>query len=428
MSFDVEKGVISKLLQERDISAIRDYQLKASHFEGENKNAFLFIEETIKATGEIPTPRAFSRQFPNYKLETCVVDGKEVVGTEENMKFWNIELRRKVTHNILVRTVGEVTKDLTDLQSEKALELLKSKITYIESEVTENEDRDITKGTDLRKQKYLERKMNKGMLGLSTGIKHLDYLTKGLEDATLTTCIAKTGVGKTWLQVLIGAYSMINNCRVLQLVTEMSDDLMLDRYEAVLYAKCYGAFNYGQFKSGTLSPSVEENYFKFLEEDLPTFEPLIIATATGVISVGALIEKYDPDLILIDSAYLMEDDQGAKDDWLRVAHITRDLKKLAKRLKKPIVINTQADKNTSRKAGPELDSIMYTQAIGQDSDIVLAMYRDEVMLNDHEMGLKILKQREGTLGKVMLNWDFNTMNFSEIYMESADSRDRKSVV
>ena len=89
MSFDVEKGVISKLLQERDISAIRDYQLKASHFEGENKNAFLFIEETIKATGEIPTPRAFSRQFPNYKLETCVVDGKEVVGTEENMKFWN---------------------------------------------------------------------------------------------------------------------------------------------------------------------------------------------------------------------------------------------------------------------------------------------------------------------------------------------------
>ena len=134
--------------------------------------------------------------------------------------------------------------------------------------------------------------------------------------------------------------------------------------------------------------------------------------------VSAEIDKYDPDIILIDSAYLMEDDQGAKDDWLRVAHITRDLKKLAKRCKKPIVINTQADKNTSKKTGPELGSIMYTQAIGQDSDNVIALFRDEIMLNDREMGLKVLKQREGTLGKLTINWDFDTMNFSDIFMES----------
>ena len=182
--------------------------------------------------------------------------------------------------------------------------------------------------------------------------------------------------------------------------------------------------NYNAFKSGALSLEDEKKYFEFLEEDLPNFEPLIIATATGVMGVSAAIDKYNPDIVLIDSAYLMEDDQGAKDDWLRVAHITRDLKKLAKRSKKPIFINTQADKNTSKKTGPELGSIMYTQAIGQDSDNVLALFRDEVMINDREMGLKVLKQREGTLGKMTLNWDFDCMNFSEIYMEqSEDSPD-----
>ena len=115
----------------------------------------------------------------------------------------------------------------------------------------------------------------------------------------------------------------------------------------------------------------------------------------------------------------MEDEQGAKDDWLRVTHITRDLKKTAKNWHLPIVINSQADKNTSKKTGPELGSIMYTQSIGQDSDNVLALFRDEIMINDREMGVKVLKQREGVLGKVIINWDFDHMNFKSIYSESS---------
>ena len=43
------------------------------------------------------------------------------------------------------------------------------------------------------------------------------------------------------------------------------------------------------------------------------------------------------------------------------------------------------------------------------------------MLNDREMGVKVLKQREGTLGKVMINWDFETMNFTSIYSETSDN-------
>ena len=60
---------------------------------------------------------------------------------------------------------------------------------------------------------------------------------------------------------------------------------------------------------------------------------------------------------------------------------------------------------------------MYSQAVGQDSDNVLALFRDEVMINDKEMGVKVLKQREGVLGKVLIQWDFHRMNFDSIYSE-----------
>ena len=102
----------------------------------------------------------------------------------------------------------------------------------------------------------------------------------------------------------------------------------------------------------------------------------------------------------------------------RIAHITRALKLIAKRKKVALMINSQADKNTSKKTGPELGSIMYTQSIGQDSDNVLALFRDEIMINDREMGVKVLKQPEGVLGKVIINWNFDKMNFKSIYSES----------
>lgn len=425
-NYDVEKGFLSKLLETKDLMTIKDSQIKTSYFSGENKLAFKFIYDTAMSTGEVPTVRAFKKRFPAYKLEQYTKDGEDIVGTEENLIYWCQELRTKVKHNKIAEVIEDSMKDLQGFKSEEAYAKIKQGIAYIESEVVETSDVDITKNTEERKQAYLKRKENKGMLGLSYGIPALDFMTKGIKKETLTTIIANTGVGKTWFEIFIGAYSQLQSCRVLQFVTEMSEEIMRDRYEAMLFSMCYGELNYNQFKSGMLSLQQEKAYFEFLENDLPHFEPLIISTATGVMGVSAEIEKYKPDLVLIDGVYLMEDDQGADSDWLRVAHITRDLKKLAKRAKTRIVINTQADKNTSKKTGPELGSISYTQAIGQDSDDVFALYRDEIMFNDKEMCIKVLKQREGTLGKVMLNWNFDVMDFSEIYSESSNSQEEMS--
>lgn len=769
MKYDVEIGFISKLLQTKDIMTVKDNQIKPDFFTGDCRSAYAYIYETVMNTGEVPSVRAFKQQFPRFKLETVLVDSKTVVGTEENLKFWCEELRKKVKHNYIADTVEKVAERLQDYESDEAYALIKRSIAYIESEVTETTDVDITKDTQSRKEAYLKKKNNKGMQGLPTGFSKLDYITKGLKDSTLTTVIANTGVGKaltlstpvltdkgfvpmkdikvdtqvyardgkcypvtaiypqgkkqvyrvhfedgssvdcckehlwvyktlddvsrnndwrvdtlsniianhpvkrgrgfnisipvcnkvyfqkknlplppyvlgaligdggfttdrisfatidrslvdklnellvnfnglfvrnkhnlqylfksnstrenklyrcikqlgligttsetkfipddylyssiedrlelvrgmidtdgtvtsrgfvsyftgsknlcesfmflvrslgyrcrvhtykrseknlpeykvyvsaktdelfssshrkgqysksyksnrvnhydllkiadieemtyseemqcisvdspdhtficgdfivthnTWLEIIMGSYLQLYNYRVLQCVTEMSEDIMRDRYEAMLFSMCYGEeFNYNAFKSGALSLKLEKQFFEFLENDLPNFEPLYITTATGVMGLSADIDKYDPDVIFIDSAYLMEDDQGAKDDWLRVAHITRDLKKLAKRCGKPILINTQADKNTSKKTGPELGSIMYTQAIGQDSDDVWALFRDEIMINDKEMGLKVLKQREGILGKLLLNWNFDIMDFSEIYADTNEVED-----
>lgn len=417
--YSIERGFISKLIESKDFKLLKDQQIQPFFLTGDNKRVFLYIQEQFKTTGEVPTPRVLKQKFPSYELETHEIDGSTIVGTDETLLYWCKELRTKAKHNRLADITEDVAEKLDNGETEEAYSIMKKGVWKIEDEIVESSSVDITKNTEDRKQAYLERKKNKGMIGISTGIPHLDYILKGLIKETLTTLIAGTGVGKTWFLVLLGAYAQLNGYKVCVFITEMSTELMQDRFEAMLFGMMYGDFSYENFKSGSLNLETENLYFEFLEDDLPKLEPLIIETATGISSVVSVIEREKPDLVLVDGAYLMEDEQGAKDDWLRVTHITRDLKKTAKNWHLPIVINSQADKNTSKKTGPELGSIMYTQSIGQDSDNVLALFRDEIMINDKEMGVKVLKQREGVLGKVIINWDFNHMNFKSIYSESS---------
>ena len=416
--YSVERGFISKLIETKDFKTLKEKQIQPFFLTGDNRRVYQYISEVFKETGEVPTYRVIKQKFPNYELETHIVDSQEVVGTEETLLYWCSELRTKAKHNRMADIVENVAEKLDNGESEEAYALLKKGVWKIEDEIVESDSVDITKDTEDRKLAYLERKKNKGMMGIPTGIPHLDFLLKGLIKETLTTLIATTGVGKTWFLILVGAYAQLNGYKVVCFITEMSADLMRDRFEAMLFGMMYGDFNYSRFKSGDLNTDQEAMYFEFLEDDLPRLEPLVLETATGVSSVVSVVEQEKPDLVLVDGAYLMEDEQGAKDDWLRVTHITRDLKKIAKNWHIPILINTQADQNTSKKSGPGLGDIKYSQAIGQDSDNILALFRDEVMINDKEMGVKVLKQREGVLGKVIINWNFDKMNFKSIYSES----------
>jgi replicative DNA helicase len=743
------------------MTVARDNRITSSFFSGDDKNAYEYILNVSIRTGEMPTIRAFRDRFPHYKLEKNE-DGE--IGTEENLKFWIDELRRKKKQNYLADCIEESAALLQEKDSDKAMEIIKKGLLYLETEIEETDDVDITKDLDVRKEEYLKKKKNKGMMGIPTGFKFLDYMLKGLVNETLTTLIANTGVGKeqplsskvltpdgfttmgnmkvgshvvsefgesqrvsaifpqgvkpvyeltfqdgskarcglehlwkvkttddlvrgndwrvltlseimklplkrgkgynlfmpvckpvqfnvksnlpvspyvlgcllgdggfttdritfsnpekdilerlskelsswgswvyhkgtncqyvfksnefkcnklyrtikslnltgvsskdkfipksylhasiedrsellkglfdtdgnvslngsksfstcskslaedfsylanslgirvtsnihnredegksveyvirlltdeviyssskhkyrvgeqgvpshprhyeltkvtsieyvgeeecqcimvdspdhtyitdnfivthnTWFEVIISSFAMVNGYKVLQFVTEMPEKQMRDRYEVVLYAMTHGAINYSHFKSGKLSTEQEKDYFDFLDSDLAEMTPLELITATSPMQVEANIEKYNPDLVMIDGVYLMEDDEGSDSDWLRIAHITRDLKKIAKRKKKPIFINSQLDKSTSKKTGAELENISYSQAIGQDSDNVMALFRTPLMYSDHEMCVKLLKTREGSTGKLTMTWDFSNMQFEEIYNEKSD--------
>ena len=50
----------------------------------------------------------------------------------------------------------------------------------------------------------------------------------------------------------------------------------------------------------------------------------------------------------------------------------------------------------------------------------MRLERTEEMIEDKEAKIVLEKQREGVLGSVMLNWNFDTMNFGGIYVSQGE--------
>lgn len=415
--FNIERAFISCLLEKREIEVVREERITPAFFTGDHKAVFSDIYNRHVSSGELVSLATFRALFPRYKLYR-LEDG--TVGTNEHIPFWIDALRKKVRHNKLADAVEDASIFLNEDNSEKARDTLVKAINRIDIEIEKSEDTNLNANLDVRRREYEKKKINQGIIGIPTDIPFLDYLLKGLQRETLTTMIAPTGQGKTYAQVLIGANAVLQGYKVIHGLTEMSSEQIRDRYELILFAKACGAINANQFKSGKLPPNVESQYFKFLEDYMSQID-LPIFTAISPMQVAAEVEKHKPDLLLIDGVYLMEDDEKSDSDWLRVAHITRTLKKLVKNKHIAGFINSQADKNTSKKVGAELGDISYSQAIGQDSDNILALFRSEQMKSDREMCLKVLKNREGDLGKIMLSWDFENMQFAELYHEQTSN-------
>ena len=188
----VEIGLISKLLETKDYDILKDKQITAKYFEKEYQPCIRFIDDFYMKNGTVPTIRIFEKKFPDIELETY----EDSVGTEEPLAYWCDEIRDKKTHNTIVGYMNEVADMLDSGQVSDAVKSIRKLVNKVELDLTETTAVDTTKDMDDRKKRYEERKRNKGILGIETGIKLLDYMLKGLQPKQLITLMSKTSTGK----------------------------------------------------------------------------------------------------------------------------------------------------------------------------------------------------------------------------------------
>lgn len=270
-----------------------------------------------------------------------------------------------------------------------------------------------------------------GKRGILTRWPTLNDTTMGLQPEDLVVVVARTNVGKTWTSIIVThdawagrSASFLNETivykedgkkyKVLYVTTEVSNLSIGARFYATRYN-----LPYFQLRSGRLD-GFREKKFRAGVADLLQQEGLFIlqgAFNLTVAAIAAAMDQAEPDLVVVDGAYLLKGD--GKDRFDRAAGVFNDLKSLLQRTKAAGVVTTQLNRASVNpqqqgKGDPGTETIALSDVIGWNADAIFGMVQGEDLRRQRRMGIIPMKVREASMSKFEINWNFDEMNFDEL--------------
>lgn len=267
---------------------------------------------------------------------------------------------------------------------------------------------------------------NEEITGLPTGYAALDKMTAGLQKEELIILAARPAVGKTAFALNIAQNVGTKTDRSVAIFSlEMGAESLVNR---MLCAE--GSIEASHLRTGQLS---EEEWRNLIVAMGSLSNASIYIDDTPGIKISEIRarcrklaqEKGNLGLILIDYLQLIEG-TGRENRQQEVSEISRQLKKLAKELKVPVIALSQLSRGVEQRQDkrPVLSDIRESGSIEQDADIVAFLYRDdyyqregdeedggEEPQNNNVIEVIIEKNRSGARGTVELLFIKNTISF-----------------
>ena len=130
------------------------------------------------------------------------------------------------------------------------------------------------------------------------------------------------------------------------------------------------------------------------------------------------------DIVFIDYLQLMKPDKQLENNQVNVASISRELKKIAKMLKIPVVALAQVNRNSEQNSitsPPKVSDLRESGSIEADADCVMLLYQPPSKPNS--LDVIVGKNRFGATGTVNLNWNKGIGTMSN----STSKEDQKSI-
>jgi replicative DNA helicase len=271
-----------------------------------------------------------------------------------------------------------------------------------------------------------EKSLNPKLLGLTSGFYELDSLTQGFQKSDLIILAGRPAMGKTALSLNITLTSIKKSqLPVLFFSLEMSK-------EQIIYRLLSMETNINQIrlKNGNLSQSDWAKLTKVIKllSKLPLFIDDTVDLSVNDIRSKIktiLFEKKKIGLIIIDYLQLMQVSKTKLENRAQeLSHITRLLKTLAREFNVPILALSQLSRNVENRLDkkPVLSDLRESGSIEQDADLVLMLYRNQVIqkkdsnsfqkFESEQIELILAKHRNGPTGTIKLQFDKKQMKFS----------------
>jgi hypothetical protein len=404
---DVQLALLSKVVIYAELRPVVDARITLDFFTDDHyKRIYSYMLEHWRTYNVCPDAAVMKMAFPNAKW----------TDDPQPIEFFIDQLRKRRKHSILLEGLNEAAGffQSTDPDAVDGMEdAIASALLQARLETSPSLDVGMTTSRTKINELLDIRGDDPGYLrGISTGFDGIDYVTGGYQPEQF---IVMLGTPKSFKSAtLLASAIAVHGSAHLPLFIgfEMSNTEQMDRTISLIS---------GVSLTKIMTGALTLNERRKIDAALALYEgmkPFIFSTDISagmtVGGVQAKIQEYMPDVVFIDGAYHMQSEipNAEPGSAQALTNISRSLKRLAQSSKIPIVITTQASLHRS-KSGITLMSAMYTQAWGQDADVLLGVERigerqeTESTTDPVQVKFKVVESRSGPRRASVLEWDWS---------------------
>lgn len=377
----VQLQFLNKLLDTQDASILLVNNLTDEYF-SDYLNEFHYIKEHLNNYGNIPDKITFVNKFPDF----------DIINVTETESYLIDELYTDRNKRFLAKTFNQVRKLLNEDKTDEAMAVY-TKASEDMTKAVHLDSVDIIQDTS-RYENYVEKCQDYTRYYIKTGLPELDELIGGWDrNEELGTIVARPGVGKSWILLLIAKAALEQGLRVGLYSGEMSENKVGYRFDTLVSHISNSSIIHGNV-------SIQNDYKIYIDSLKQKFKgclkvltPAMINGPAGVTALRAFVEKENLDILCVDQHSLLEDDRRAKNPVEKAANISRDLKNLQVLKKIPIIAVSQQNRESTEN-GPSTAHVAQSDRISQDSTVVIFLEQKDGVLT-----LNLVKARDAVNGK-----------------------------
>lgn len=445
-NLEAEEAVLGSILLEQDsIISVMEFLVPDDFYRVAHQLIFAAMIE-LNQNSEAIDPITVSEklrqknQIDNVGGEAGIIELLDKVPTAANVEFYTQIVLEKSTRRKLIKTSTNIVKNA--YQEDETI-----------ANVLDTAERDILSVSEGRNkagfipirdvlhdayESLEERSKNNGeVTGIATGYIGLDRMTSGLHADELIILAARPSVGKTAFVLNIAKNVAVNlNETVAIFSLEMGAESLVERIIC-----SHASINAGHLKTGKLTDEEYTQYF--VATGVLAEAPIYIDDTPGirVSEIRAKCRRLKQErnnlcLVVIDYLQLIEGN-GKESRQQEVSEISRNLKKLAKELKVPVIALSQLSRGVEQRQDkrPIMSDIRESGSIEQDADIVAFLYRDDYYRQEPDengqvpevepnstIEVIIEKNRSGPRGTVELNFMKEFNKFTNLVPDEIEQR------
>jgi len=375
--------------------------ISADLLDGAGQAIFAFVADYLQQYGSLPT--------------IDIVDGKlgvQLVDPGVPLDFLANEVVNRRLHLSLSKGYQEAVHLLEKNDPRQALNVTEQLVHTLRKDVAG--DARAFPITDLDQEVLLwYERIKSGERGILTPWEKLNEATYGFWPGDLILFAARTGIGKTWISLILAHYAWSLGHRVLFATTEVGSLALALRWTAL-----HNKISYDELRHGRLTTRDEKKMVDGFAAAKGALEGFFVVGGTFDFQLAALdlvISEVKPALVIADGANLFKSEGGSRIE--RAANTMDEFKRMAIRRQVPIILTLQFNREVKSGASSKtlkVEKLSQTDAGGWNADQIYGMWQTEEMRADGRMGMVPLKCREGVAKPWELTWDLHRMDFSEI--------------